>query len=515
MGPATGAAPRPCVFVVFGASGDLNRRKIAPAVYNLAREGLLPERTVVLGYGRTELSDEEFRVHLEENVAEFSRERPIDPTTWKKLADRTFYHSGAYDAAEDYAGLKRRVEELDARFKVGGSRLFYLAVPPTVTGSVLDNLDGCGLLEHRRADESAERGYIRVVLEKPFGRDLQSARELNELLESKLDESQIFRIDHYLGKETVQNILVLRFANAIFEPIWNNRYVKHIHVTVAETLGVEDRAGFFERTGALRDVLQNHVLQLLSLVTMEAPYSLAADSIRDEKAKVLRCLRPVQGEDLHCSVIRGQYGPGEIEGEKVCGYRREEGVAPDSNTETFVAMRTYIDNWRWAGVPVYLATGKRLPKHLTEVAVEFKAVPDVLFRTVQNAHIETNLLKIRVQPDEGVSMRIFTKTPGLALHIRQAEMDFPYSSVFLSNSPEAYERLVVDVMAGNSTLFARRDEIELAWQFVDPILRYWSEQPAPEFPNYPAGTWGPLHGEDFFREDVCYAQLVPRGGKRG
>ncbi len=503
-------AAAPCVLVVFGASGDLNRRKIAPALYNLAREGLLPKRTIVLGYSRTEFSDEAFREHLRENVAEFSRERPLDEDVWTDLAARTFYQRGGYDRIEDFRRLKERIDELDARFGTGGSRLFYLAVPPGPALAVLDCLASCGLIERRRpgGDEEAG-GYVRVVAEKPFGRDLESARELNRAIDARLDESQVYRIDHYLGKETVQNILVLRFANSIIEPIWNNRHVRHIHVTVAETLGVEGRAGFFERTGALRDVLQSHVLQLLSLVTMEPPYSLSADSIRDEKAKLLRCLRPLGGEELRCSLLRGQYGPGRIDGRQVAGYRREDGVDPNSNTETFVALRTYIDNWRWAGVPIYLATGKRLPERLTEIAVEFEDVPNILFRTVEHVQLEPNVLKIRVQPDEGVSLRIVTKAPGLKLDIRPAEMDFPYASTFKSNSPEAYERLVLDVMAANSTLFARRDEIELAWQFVDPILKYWDGR-APEFPNYPAGTWGPIRGRDFFREDVCYIEAPRR-----
>jgi glucose-6-phosphate 1-dehydrogenase len=317
-------------------------------------------------------------------------------------------------------------------------------------------------------------------------------------------------MDHYLGKETVQNLIVLRFANAIFEPIWNNRHVKHVHVTVAESVGVEQRASYFEQSGALRDVMQNHVLQLLSLFTMEPPASLEPNAVRDEKAKLLRCLRPLSGEDLACSVVRGQYGPGEIDGTPVPGYRQEEGVDPASTTATFVGLRTYIDNWRWEGVPFYLSTGKRLPRKLTEVAIEFHEVPYVLFRAMEDVELETNLMRVRVQPEEGVSLRISTKTPGFGMDIRSTTMDFPYAARFPAASREAYERLLLEVMAGNTTLFTRRDEIELAWQFVEPILQHWDSEEPPSFPNYPAGTWGPIHGADFFREDVCYSRVRQR-----
>ena len=504
--PATSEA---CVLVVFGASGDLTRRKVAPALYNLARGGALPEPTVVLGFGRTEFSDEQFRAHLKGNVARFSQHELI-AEVWESLAARIFYQHGDYANAAAFEQLRQRLEYLDEQFGLGGSRTFYFAIAPDLTPAILDNLASCGLIQQRHRAEEKDKGYIRVVLEKPFGRDLESARSLNKSLEEKLDESQVFRMDHYLGKETVQNIIVLRFANSIFEPVWNNRHVKHIHVTVAETVGVAGRTGYFERTGALRDVMQNHVLQLLSLVTMEPPYSLDADSIRDEKAKVLRCLRPVSGEDLRCAVVRGQYGAGQIDGAPVPAYRDEDGVDPESSTETLVALRTYIDNWRWSGVPIYLATGKRMAAHLTEIAVEFKEIPHVLFRALEGLDLQTNLLKIRVQPKEGVSVRICTKAPGLAMEMRPVEMDFPYESVFSSASPEAYERLLLDVMDGNATLFARRDEIELAWLFVEPILRDWEHGPAPAFPNYPAGTWGPIRGTDFFREDTCYSRAPAR-----
>jgi glucose-6-phosphate 1-dehydrogenase len=500
--------PDPCVVIVFGASGDLFQRKVGPAIYNLAREGRLSEKAAFIGFGRTEFSDEAFREHLRESLNAYSRETPVEEDVWQELARRFFYQQGSYDDACAHEALAERVAEVDEQFQVGGGRLHYLAIPPHLVENIVTHLHQVGLLERRSPVQEQEQGAMRVVLEKPFGRDLESARELNQILDHQLEESQIFRMDHYLGKETVQNLLVLRFANAILEPVWNSRYVRHVHVTVAENDGIGSRAGYFESAGALRDVMQNHVLQLLALFTMEAPASLEADAIRDEKAKVLRCLRRFEEEDLHCSVVRGQYGRGEVDGEEVCSYREEEGVDPQSSMETFVALRTYIDNWRWSGVPFYLATGKRLPVKLTEVAVEFKEVPQVLFGANGEGGLETNLLKIRVQPDENVMLRMNTKIPGMALKSRAAEMNFPYGSVYGSASPEAYERLVLDAMAGNATLFTRRDEIELAWDFVDPILNYWDRTDPPVFPNYESGTWGPISGSDFFREDTCYSRVM-------
>lgn len=500
--------PEPCVMVIFGASGDLVQRKVGPAIYNLAREGRLPENTAFVGFGRTEYTDDAFREHLRESIDSFGREEAVEEEVWEDLARRVFYQQGSYDQADAHADLAGRVAEIDEEFQIGGGRLHYLAIPPHLVEPIVAHLREAGLLERRTPDQESDRGAMRVVLEKPFGRDLESARELNRVLDHDLEESQIFRMDHYLGKETVQNLLVLRFANAILEPVWNNRYVRHVHVTVAEKDGIGSRAGYFESAGALRDVMQNHVLQLLALFTMEPPASLEANAIRDEKAKVLRCLRRFGEEDLHCSVVRGQYGRGEIDGEQVGSYREEEGTDPQSSTETFVALRTYIDNWRWSGVPFFLATGKRLPVKLTEVAVEFKEVPRVLFGAEAQGELKTNLLKIRVQPDENVMLRMNTKVPGMELKTRSAEMNFPYGSVYGSASAEAYERLVLDVMAGNATLFTRRDEIELAWDFVDPILKYWDRTEPPHFPNYESGTWGPISGADFFREDTCYSRVM-------
>jgi glucose-6-phosphate 1-dehydrogenase len=502
--------PQGCIIVIFGASGDLMRRKLAPALYNLAREQLLPGRTVMVGYGRTEMTDEQFRNGLRDAVGRFSRTRPLEEEVWEGLARRMFYQQGSYDEPAAHERLRERLGELDQKFGTEGNRIFYLSIPPTVVLPILESLEGAGALERRRRCDEAGRGCLRVVFEKPFGHDLESARKLNAEIDSLLDECQVFRMDHYLGKETVQNISVLRFANSVFEHVWHSESVRYVRVTVAETIGVEDRGGYFDQTGILRDILQNHVLQLLTLVTMEPPASLDADAIRDEKVKVLRCLRRLEGDQVRRSVVRGQYGAGTIGGERVPAYRDEPGVDPDSRTETFVALRTYIDNWRWAGVPIYLCAGKRLAEQLAEVAVEFEQVPRILFGAMEGVELKPNRLKIRVQPDEGVSLRFVSKVPGLGMELRNVLMDFPYGSAFPAASPEAYERLLLDVMAGRSALFSRRDEVELAWEFATTILDEWEQGPPTEFPNYEPGSWGPISSEEFFREDVVYGDVVGR-----
>jgi len=498
------APPEPAIIVIFGASGDLTRRKLMPALYNLAREGLLPENAVVVGYARTAMTDEQFRSRLREGLERFSRVRPIRADAWDALAGRTFYRQGDYANAADHARLAEVLAGLDERFGTRGNRIFYLSVPPAVVVPALEALSASGNLERRRPCEQDGACYLRVVFEKPFGHDLDSARALSSHIDRLLDESQTFRMDHYLGKETVQNISVLRFANSVFEHVWHAQSVRFVRVTVAETLGMEGRGRSFDSAGILRDILQNHVLQLLTLATMEPPALLTPDAVRDEKAKVLRCLRRLEGREVARSAVRGQYGAGAVDGRPVPAYREEEGVAPDSNTETFVGIRTYIDNWRWAGVPIYLCAGKRLARSMAEVAVEFKKVPDVLFGAVEGLGLKPNRLTLRVQPDEGVSLRFAIKVPGLKPDLRNVEMDFPYGGEFPAGSPEAYERLLLDVMAGNSALFARRDEVELAWEFAGGILRAWEAQP-PEFPNYAPGTWGPISPEDFFREDTDYS----------
>jgi glucose-6-phosphate 1-dehydrogenase len=502
--------PDDCAVVIFGASGDLTRRKLAPAIYNLALEDLLPDGFAVVGYGRTEMTDDEFRRQIREGLDQFSRTQPIDEDIWNRLSGCLHYQPGQYDEEDDLADLSDRLSELDEQHSTQGNRVFYLAIPPDVVVPILEGLSSVGALERRGRCVDSESCFERVVFEKPFGHDLQSARELNASIEQMLVESQIYRMDHYLGKETVQNISVLRFANSIFENVWSSETVNSIYVTVAEDIGVGKRAGYFDQTGILRDILQNHLLQLLTLVTMEPPASLDADAIRDEKVKVLHCLRKYTPEDVSRSVVRGQYGEGEINGEHEPGYRSADGVDEDSTTETFVALRTYIDNWRWAGVPIYLTAGKRLPRKLTEIAIEFKAAPRVLFGARDG--LKPNRLKIRVQPDEGVSLRFTTKVPGMQMDLRDVLMDFPYGSAFPAESPEAYERLLLAVMAGRSDLFARRDEVEGAWEFAQSILDAWAEAPEPDFPNYAPGTWGPISTEDFFNPRVDYSNILEEKG---
>ena len=504
-------APQRGIIVIFGASGDLTQRKLVPALYNLAREGLLPEGTAVLGYGRTAMTDDQFRNRLRESVARFSRVKPLQDDVWDSLAGRVFYQQGGYDDPTAFAALEGRMQALDSESGTCGNRIFYLSVPPGVVVPILQNLAAAGSLSRRRRSDEAGACYLRVVFEKPFGHDPASARALNAEIDGMLEESQTFRMDHYLGKETVQNISVFRFANSIFEHVWHSEAVRWVRVTVAETIGVEGRGGYFDSTGILRDILQNHVLQLLCLATMEPPSSLSADAIRDEKVKVLRCLRRFEGPEIVRSVSRGQYGRGALNGEGVPGYREEDGVDPSSDTETFVGLRTYIDNWRWSGVPIFLCAGKRLATSLVEVAVEFKQPPQVLFGAMPGAKCKCkpNRLTLRVQPNEGVDLRFTTKVPGLGMELRNVEMDFPYGSAFRAGSPEAYERLFLDVMRGNSALFARRDEVELAWEFAEPILTAWQDGPPPDFPNYAPGTWGPVSSEQFFSEGTSYAVTAP------
>jgi len=489
--PSEQALPAPCIFVIFGASGDLTRRKLGPALFELARLGLMHERTVIVGAARSALTDDEFRARLHDDLPKNS-----DESVWAALAARTFYQQARYGDVDDTRALGDRLAALDEQFGTCGNRVFYLAVPPDVVVPVLDALRQTGQI--RRCPPSPDRceGVLRVVFEKPFGHDLDSARALNRAAEAALDERQIFRMDHYLGKETVQNISVLRFANSIFEHVWHARAIRSVRVTVAETIGVAGRGGYFDHTGILRDILQNHVMQLLTLVAMEPPTSLDADAIRDEKAKVLRCLRPFDAAGVSRSVIRAQYAD----------YRDEEGVAPDSRTETFVALRTWIDNWRWAGVPFYLTAGKRLATRLAEVMIEFREPPRVLFAAAGT--LKPNRLTIRVQPNEGVALRVCAKVPGLETRLQEVHMDFPYASAFPAASPAAYERLLLDVMHGRSALFARRDEIELAWQFSMGILDAWHAAPTTALPTYTPGSWGPIPSKAFFDKQADYGALT-------
>lgn len=508
MFESTDYLPESCVIVIFGASGDLTARKIMPALFNLTAEGRMPRHFHVVGYARSDFSTDSFRKHIGASLRRHSRVAPEGRQgAFERLQENTIYCRGDYSSLPDLTALRKELENLEKHSGPPQNRLFYFAVPPETAADLAGRLQEAGLLERRLPEEYEIKGFHRVVMEKPFGHDLDSACELNAGLLEGLDENQIYRIDHYLGKETVQNIMILRFANSIFEPVWNNRHVKNVHITVAESDGVGNRAKYFDSAGALRDVMQNHVLQLLALFAMEPPTGMNAAAVRSEKARLLGGLSPLSEEELRCSVSRGQYGSGSVGGKKALAYRSEKGVAPDSGTETFAAIRAYIDNWRWSGVPFYLATGKRLARKLTEVAIEFKKVPHNLFAPFGGENLAPNMLKIQVQPDERIAMRITSKSPGLKLSLSSVDMELPYSSRFSSQSPEAYERLILDAIVGDPSLFASNEEIKLAWQYVTPILEYWERQPDPAFPNYEAGSWGPIEGDDFFREDVCYAEL--------
>jgi glucose-6-phosphate 1-dehydrogenase len=464
------APPPPQAIVIFGASGDLTRRKILPALYNLACDGLLPERYVVVGYARTPGGDEDFRERARDAVEAFSR-RPLDDERWKAFAGTLRYLAGEFHQPHCFDHLMRALDELDRSLGLGGRRLYYCATPPSVFALVVE-----------RIAEAGNPGDARIVVEKPFGRDLASARALNERLHRVFEESRIFRIDHYLGKETVQNILMLRFANSLFERVWNRDAIDHLQVTVAESVGVEGRGASYEEAGAIRDILQNHLLQVLSFVAMEPPRSLEAEAIRDEKVKLLRALRPFDPAEA----VRGQYAPGAIDGERVPGYREEPGVAPDSTTETYVAVRAHIDNWRWAGVPVFLRTGKRLARRATEVIVTFREAPGYLFEAAGIAPGVADHLSVRIQPAEGISLAFNAKEPGPEIRLRTVRMHFSYAEGFRVQPAEAYERLLHDAMEGDHTLFIREDEVERAWQVVGPLL----EGAGPPHP-YPAGSWGP------------------------
>jgi glucose-6-phosphate 1-dehydrogenase len=480
-------APEPCAIVIFGASGDLTRRMLLPALYNLSVDAQLPPQCAIVGFARTEWSDEEFREHAKASVSEFSR-RPIDASAWDRFCRGLFYVPGDYDNMPSHVRLTERLEQLEHERGIPGNHLYHLAVPPSAFAPIIYGLgEGGHAVPH---GEGAN--WSRVIIEKPFGHDLESSRELNKLIHTVFPEDDVYRIDHYLGKETVQNILVFRFANGIFEPIWNRRYVDNVQVTVAESIGVDDRGGYYEEAGALRDMLQNHLMQLLSLVAMEAPIAFNGRWVRDEKVKVLQAVRPLSTEDVWISTVRGQYGPGVVDGRPVPGYRQERDVSPTSATETYVALKMFIDAWRWADVPFYLRTGKRLKKRSTEIAIQFKRAPHLLFREfLEGALLAPNVLTMRIQPDEGISLMFHTKVPGSPLKIRPMTMDFTYGATDLAAAPTAYETLLLDAMQGDATLFARSDEVETAWGIVDSILSAWAELPPPAFPNYAAGTAGP------------------------
>ncbi len=489
--------PQPSTFVLFGATGDLAGRKLYPALYNLALQHLLPNGFSIVGFSRQDMSDEEFRQRVLDSINEFSRNRPANPAVWNSFKQGIFYVQGDFREERAYGDLARRLDEIDRQRGTLGNRLYYLATPPSFFDDIVAQLGMAGLGHGR----SPEHGWSRLIVEKPFGRDLQSARELNQQVHKVFDEEQIYRIDHYLGKETVQNIVVFRFGNAVFEPIFNRRYVDNVQITVAESLGVEGRGGYYEEAGALRDMAENHMMQLLALAAMEPPVAYDAGAVRDEKAKVIRSIQPIRANQVNRLTVRGQYGPGTIGGKPVPGYRQEQGVNSNSNVETYVAFQFFIDNWRWAGVPFYLRHGKRLPRQATEIAITFKTPPLALFRQITGQPPETNVLVLRIQPDQGIDLKIAAKVPGPVVQLREVEMDFLYGAAFGVESPDAYETLLLDCMLGDSSLFTRSDEVEAAWTLFDEILAGWAQTPPPEFPNYAAGTWGPAAADQLLARD--------------
>jgi len=483
--------------VVFGASGDLTHRKLIPSLFGLHCEGLLPEAARIIGYGRSDLTDEAFASSLRDAVAGSCRGEPTDEDAWGRFARRLGYQRGAYDNEEDLRALGRRLEEIHERTGEPPNWLFYLATPPTAFVPLVRALAGSGLA--RKGQQGTP--WSRLVIEKPFGRDLAGARSLNGEVRKAFDEGQVFRIDHYLGKETVQNLMVLRFGNSIFEPIWHQKYVDHVQITVSETLGVDGRGGYYDHAGAIRDMVQNHMMHLLCLVAMEPPVSLDATAIRNEKVKVLQALRPLDAACAAAGVVRAQYAAGRIDGEAVPGYRELPDVPDDSTTETFVAFKAFVDNWRWSGVPFYFRTGKRLPARRTEISIHFKPVPQVLFNAPPTGPLAPNVLAVRVQPNEGISMEFQVKAPGMPARIRKLRMDFDYAEAFGSAPPEAYQRLLLDAALGDATLFTRDDEVEAAWAFIDPILEGCAMQPCECLGAYPAGTWGPKAADDLVALD--------------
>ncbi len=496
-------SPDPCVVVIFGASGDLTKRKLLPALYNLQQDGNLPEKFAVLGVARRPL-EATFAADMKEGIEAGGGVDAGDPKV-DEFVSRIRYHAMNFDDDPAYEGLKDELAAMDTKFGTQGNRLFYLATAPEYFSDIIKFLGEHGMAQPPEPSGSGGAGggvqpWVRIVIEKPFGHDLESARALNDEVNKVFNEDQIFRIDHYLGKETVQNILVFRFANGIFENVWNRNYIDHIEITAAESIGIEGRGPFYEKAGALRDVMQNHVMELLSFVAMEPPVSFEASAVRAEKIKVYRAIKPIHFADT----VRGQYGPGTVEGKHVIGYREEDRVHPRSQTETYAALRIEIENWRWAGVPIYLRAGKRLAKRVTEITIQFKQPPLLLFKDQEGRGgegIKSNVISMRIQPDEGIALRFEAKVPGPTMHIAPVDMDFCYSTAFGVSSANGYERLLLDAMLGDGTLFAHRDGVEATWALMTPVLEHWAKNPIRDFPNYAAGTWGPSSGDALMELD--------------
>jgi len=488
--------PDPCIVVIFGASGDLTKRKLLPALFHLEQSGLLPEDFAVVGVARRPL-EQTFAQDMKEGIVSGggveNDDAKLDP-----FVKRIQYHAMNFDDAAGYDSLKQMLADIDAKFGTKGNRLFYLATAPEYFSDIIKYLgDHCMA---RPRDCGDGKNWVRVIIEKPFGHDLESARTLNDEVNKVFDENQIFRIDHYLGKETVQNILVFRFGNGIFENVWNRNYIDHVEITAAESIGIEGRGPFYETAGALRDVVQNHVMELLSFVAMEPPVSFQADAVRAEKVKVWKAIQPIHPADT----VRGQYGPGIVDGKPVVGYRQEERVHPRSQTETYAALRLEIENWRWAGVPFYIRAGKRLARRVTEISIQFKLPPMLLFKDAQGKGAEgprPNVLSMRIQPDEGITLQFGAKVPGPTMTISKVNMDFSYAQAFGKSSANGYERLLLDAMLGDATLFAHRDGVEATWSLMTPILNAWAHDPIRDFPNYAAGTWGPATADAMMKSD--------------
>ncbi|MEO1449984.1 MAG: glucose-6-phosphate dehydrogenase [Bacteroidota bacterium] len=477
------------ILTIFGASGDLTYRKLVPAVYDLFKQDLLPDCFAILGVSRTRFSDEEFRVKMEKGIREFANKEVDDQEALDRFLNMLYYQPIDTKDVEDYAHLKNRLQEIDGNCQTSGNVIFYLSTPPSLYDVIPMHLAAHGL-------NKQEKGWSRLIVEKPFGYDLASGQDLNEKLLTVFDESQLYRIDHYLGKETVQNLLVTRFSNGIFEPLWNRNFIHHVEITSAESIGVGDRGGYYDGSGALRDMVQNHLLQLVGMVAMEPPTVVEATAIRNETLKVFQSLRPIKEEEVPEYVIRGQYVHSRVRGEEVKGYREEKGVAEDSRTPTYVAMKFYIDNWRWGGVPFYIRTGKCLPTRVTEIVIHFKETPHALFGSTFGGAEHFNQLVIRIQPNEGILLKLGMKVPGMGFQVKTVNMDFHYDELAGDYLPSAYERLLLDAMLGDATLYARGDAVEAAWKFVQPILDAWKNNPEIPVHGYPAGTWGPENADD-------------------
>ncbi len=485
--------PDPTILVVFGAGGDLTWRKIMPALYNLFLDKWLPEKISIIGLDIKDFSDEQFRKRVQDGIDQFSRRGKTKQEEWKKFSPYISYQKADFTSPETYKKLAHMLNDMEKKWEEKSNRIFYMAIPPRFIEPIAENLN--------KSHVTQDKLKSRVVVEKPFGHDLESAQELNKILGNIFDECQIYRIDHYLGKETVQNMMAFRFANALFEPIWNRRYIDHVQITVAEEVGVEHRGSYYDHAGALRDMIQNHLLQLLCLIAMEPPVSFNADEVRNKKVDVLKAIRKFSHEDVRTFAVRGQYGPGWIQGERVIGYREEPGVDPKSNIDTFAAIKFFVDNWRWQGVPFYLRTGKRLPTKVSTITIQFRPVPHRAFPSESIENWQPNRLIISIQPQKEITLRFQSKKPGLKMILNPVEMTFNYDNAYNSEPPEAYETLLLDTMLGDATLFMRADQVDTAWQVITPILEAWQSTTPGDFPNYAAGTWGPEDAEALIARD--------------